>query len=352
MNFFEDNLSELDFKTKKDYDFARLDEFIHLTQRLTLHAHRLLGKGLRNNFSNINNHVKAYLKKQSYSTELYNEIFEGHWRKINKVDDATLRIQLQMKEESLNVRMENNYTQPWDEYVAVMVKYSEALKMAVTDMRKEDVVGLLICVEGGCCPRKTEILDPLIKFYTWKRYHEKFKGLKPSGFILGDEKEGGVNLGDEKRALREMDQERIIIQIGKAKDPGQRDAKYELDPKTALESTMAIIRKPCLIFTAAEYCAMIKKIRQYFNLTRATRSESVDARRKLGALVGSRDVKPLLKRDWPNVIAHAEKIDSNKTMKFSVGTTTFEPAVPSSWSRSTLIRSQPSLDEPCPFPLC
>ena len=320
MNFLEDNMSELDFKTKKGYDFARLDESIHIIQRLTLHAHRLLGKGLRNNFSNVNNKAKAYLKKQSYSAELYNEIYEGHWRKINKVDDATLRVQLQMKEESLTVRMENNYTQPWDEYVAVMVKYSEALEMAVTDMRKEDAVKLLICVEGGCCARKSEILDPLIKFYTWKRYNEKFKGLKPSGFILGDQEEGGVNLGDERRAVKEMGEERIIVQIGKVKDREQRDAKYELDPKTALESTMAIIRKPSLIFTAAETCAMVKKIRQFFGLTRATRSEEVDARRKLGALVGSRDVKPLLKRDWPNVIAHAEKIDSNKTVKFSVGT--------------------------------
>ena len=320
LHFLEDNMAEIDFKTKNGYDFERLDIYLNIIQRFTLHAHRLLGMGLRNNFSNVNNIAKAYLKKQSYPADLYSEVFEKHWRAINKVDDATLNVQLQMKEDSLTTRMENNYKQGWDEYVATMRKYSRSLELAVTDMRKEDAVKLLICVEGGCCARKSEVLDPLIKFYTWKQYHEKNKGLKPTGFILGDQEEGGVNLGDEKRALKEMGEERILIQIGKLKDPGQRDAKYELDPKTALESTMAIIRKPCLIFSAAETCAMVKKIRQFFGLTRSTRSEDVDARRKLGALIGSRDVRPLLARDWPNVIAHADKIDSNKKEKFSVGT--------------------------------
>ena len=76
--FLEDNIAELDFKTKSGYDFVRLDIYLHIIQRFTLHAHRLLGMGLRNNFSNVNNIAKAYLKKQPYSAELYNEIFEGH----------------------------------------------------------------------------------------------------------------------------------------------------------------------------------------------------------------------------------------------------------------------------------
>ena len=321
--FLTDNIAELDFKTAKGYDFARLDVYIHIIQRFTLHAHRLLGMGLRNNFSIVNNIAKAYLKKQPYSAELYNEIYEGHWRAINKVDDATLGIQLQMKEDSLTEKMENNYSMDWDTYVAVMRKYSKALDLDVkTEWRKETAVTSVITVEGNCAARKIEILDPLIKYYTWARYQEKFKGLKPSGFILGDEEEG-VDLGDEKRALDEMGRDRIIIQVGKAKDKNQRDAKYELDPKAAIENTMAIIRKVSLIFTAAEICALIKKIRQFFGLTRANRSDKLDARQKLGALVASRDVKPIIARDWPGLYQHAEKIDSNKKVKFNIGTHIF-----------------------------
>ena len=65
---------------------------------------------------------------------------------------------------------------------------------------------------------------------------------------------------------------------------------------------------------------MVKKIRQFFGLTLAPRSEDVDARQRLGTLVAPRDVRPIMARDWSNVINHADKIDSNKKEKFNVGT--------------------------------
>ena len=79
------------------------------------------------------------------------------------------------------------------------------------------------------------------------------------------------------------------------------------DVKETLKGTNIIIRKPTLMFSAKNTVLMVQKIRKHFGLTMGKRDEDLDARRKLGALIQSRAVREIMKKDFPLIIAHAKK---------------------------------------------
>jgi hypothetical protein len=286
-----------------------LDKRLHQLQELTLHAQRILSKSLRNCFSQVINVAKEYLTK-AVSADQFSELMEGHWRKIVRVSPDVLKVQLKMKEDALMERITHQYEIDFDTYSSALIKLSAAALKPVDDLSKADVVGLLCCVEGNVACRKSEILDPTITFVPFSKYRQELgrSGLPVSTtFTLGDEKEG-ISM-DEGRALAQFKEQNILVQKGRFKDRAQRNMQYGDDSAARLQETNAILRRPCLLFSAEDTAKMVHTIRRYFKITLGNRPTGPNARREIGEMyVTSRDIRTyVLEKYFPQILSHARK---------------------------------------------
>ena len=174
------------------------------------------------------------------------------------------------------------YEKDWDYYQTQLRILSASATKAAADLTRADVTKLVCAVEGNIGCRKTEILDPTVIFQSYAKWAKELdaSGLPVStDFVLGDEREGLVL--DRDRALQEFREENIIVQRGRFKDANQRDMKYSEDGVDEIMRTNAIIKRPCLLFSAEDTVKMVHIIRRYFQLTLATRPTGPNARRDL-----------------------------------------------------------------------
>jgi hypothetical protein len=205
--------------------------------------------------------------------------------------------------------MNHPYRSDFDRYQTQLRKMSAASLKEQSDITNRDAYQLAACVEGNIGNRLGETLDPTITFQTytkWKK-HLNTLGLPIPEFVLGDPKEGGLKL-DEATALQEFRESMIIVQTGRFKDSSQRDVRFGEDVQAELMRTNAILRRPCLIFTAEQTCRMIHQIRTHFKLTLGTRPKGIGARREIAAHINARDMrKYVFEPFFPEVLSHAKK---------------------------------------------
>ena len=290
-------------------NLEQLNSRLRQLSDLTLYSHRLLSKSLRNNFTDVIAIAKAYLMPR-VNSEKFEEQIEEHWRPIVKVSADILKVQLKMKDDALYAKINHQYDLDWDTYVAALTRLSACAQKPQEDITKADAVALLCVVEANIACRKSEILDPTIRFSTFLDYQKELKrsGLPQSTtFTLGDEKEG-ITM-DESRALAQFKSANLVVQQGRFKDASQRNLQFAEDPAEALQRTNAILRRPSLLFSAADICRMISIIRKYFKITLANRPTGPGARREIGEkYVTARDVRVhVLEKYFPSIVAHAKK---------------------------------------------
>ena len=302
--FFKTHISQIaDLGDMKD-----LDKRLNQLADFVTYSHRILSKSLKNNYTSLIEIAKEYLTPRT-SPEMRENLVELHWRKIVKVKSDVKLAQEKLKVAALDYRMNHPYQSDFDYYQTQMRKMSAPSLKAQSDLTKKDVTQLLACVEGNIANRKGENLDPTITFQTYSKWkkHLNTLGLPTPDFVLGDPKEGGLKL-DEQAALQEFRESMIIVQTGRFKDSSQRDVRFGEDVPAEIMRTNAIMRRPCLIFTAEQTCKMIHQIRTYFKLTLKNRPTGIGARRELSDNVTSRDMRThVFEPFFPGVLAHARK---------------------------------------------
>jgi hypothetical protein len=289
-------------------DLETLDNKLKQIREYVEYSHRILSKSLRNNFSDVISIAKEYMAPR-YTQEKFDLLVNEHWRKIVCVSKEVLKMQVGMKDVALTFRTSHMYEIDWDTYHGVLRILSAPSFKPQEELERKDVVMLLCAVEGNIACRKSEVLDPTITFQSFTKWRKENgnTGLPSStDFILGDEREG-LKL-DEDRAIQEFREINIIVQFGRLKDATQRNIKYGPDAGEELVRTNAIIRRPCLLFSAQDTCKMVTMIRRYFKLTLSSRPEGPGARREIGSIVTSRDVRHYVLEPYlPQIVAHAKK---------------------------------------------
>ena len=303
IDFFKSTVHQLDM----EYDI--IDGYLRTLSQFIFCANRLLTISLKNNFSAVVTIGKSYYaKKYGLDSKKFTAVIEGHWRPILKVSKDVKGIQDKMKMEALAKRTKHQYKMDWDYYQSILKKYSQSLYVPDAEFTTTDAIKLLIVVQANTACRKTEVLDPIIEFHTWTAWRERLDetGVKQTNFIFGDDLEGLKTLGIDI-VMNEFKEENILVQVGKLKDRNQRLVRFGDNVKETLKGTNIIIRKPTLMFSAKNTVLMVQKIRKHFGLTMGKRDEDLDARRKLGALIQSRAVREIMKKDFPLIIAHAKK---------------------------------------------
>lgn len=289
-------------------DMKVMDVKLKQIQEYVEYSHRQLSKSLRNNFSDVISIAKEYMAP-SYDQKKFDTLVNEHWRKIVCVSEEVLKMQVRMKDTALTFRTSHMYEIDWDTYQRVLRILSAPSFKPQQELERKDVVMLLCAVEGNIACRKSEVLDPTITFQSftkWRKETNKLGLPSSTDFILGDEREG-LNLNEE-RAIQEFREINIIVQSGRLKDASQRNIKYGPGAAEELLRTNATIRRPCLLFSAEDTCKMVTMIRRYFKLTLTSRPEGPSARREIGTIVTSRDVRHhVLEPYLPQVVAHAKK---------------------------------------------
>ena len=305
LSFFKATVHQLDIK-----DTAIMDGYLRTLSDFILYSNRILSKSLRNNFSNVVRIGKIYYAaKYGVNSKKFNDVIENHWRPVLKVSKDVLQLQMKMKMDEMLRRANERYELDWDTYQSVLIRYSQSLYKNDYDFTTTDAIQLIICIQACIACRKTEVLDPIIEFHTYTAWRQRLDetGAPQTNFIFGDN--DGIRTISTDVTMKEFQEQNIIVQIGKLKDSNQRLLPFgdKDGVLAALSSTNVIIRKPSLIFKAKDICLMVAKVRKYFGLNKSTRGTDIDARRKIGALVQSRDVRAIMVRDWPSVMAHARK---------------------------------------------
>ena len=300
---------------------AQLDHRLTQLAQVVAYSQRVLSMALQNYYSDVIVVGKTYMKPRFESAK-YDDLIMNHWKRILKTSKDIRAVQMKMKDDGLIKRRHHMYEIDWDYYQTQLRLLSSSATKNLADLTRADVTKLICAVEGNIGCRKTEILDPTVIFQSYAKWSKELdaSGLPVStDFVLGDEREGLVL--DRDRALEEFRQENIIVQRGRFKDAAQRDMKYSEDGVDEILRTNAIIKRPCLLFSAEDTVKMVYLIRRYFKLTLATRPAGPDARRVLGDLVSARDVKTyVLEPYFPKIVAHA------KTNNFNLGSHWFRSA--------------------------
>ena len=300
---------------------AKLDHRLEQLAQIVTYSQRVLSMALQNYYSEVIAVGKAYMKPRLDPAK-YEDLIMNHWKKIMKVSKDIKAVQMKMKDAGLVKRRHHMYEIDWDYYQTQLRILSAPATKAAADLTRADAIKLLCAVEGNIGCRKSEVLDPTITFQSYAKWQKELdaSGLPVSTeFVLGDEREG-LKL-DRDRALQEFRVENLIVQRGRFKDANQRDMKYAEDGVDEILRTNAIIKRPCLLFSAEDTVKMVYAIRRYFKLTLATRPTGPNARREIGDLVNARDVKTyVLEPYFPQIVAHAQ------TNNFNLGSHWFRSA--------------------------
>ena len=91
------------------------------------------------------------------------------------------------------------------------------------------------------------------------------------------------------------------------KDNKQKLNKHLIGPSDPRWVPNSTVIKPTMLFSAKDTIKMIEKVRSFFGLTDETRPKGVEARRIIGSKIGTRDMLPILEKDWPELISHARR---------------------------------------------
>ena len=302
----------LDFLKQDFWVIANLD-VVELQKRLvqlrdiTSYAHVVRSKSYRTNFSSIVSIcTDFYMKSKKHD----NTVVEKYVRKIVKCSDDSLRIQMQLKQQSLENQMAHPFSFTYYEIQQRVMEYAQLMTVDKNDLTKSHISKFLACTNINVGTRKTEVLDDTIQFYTYRDFMNLHKDDAIQQAVFIGEKGLGVVVDD--KVFAEMDMDNVIVQVGKLKDKNQRLNKYLDEDDARYNPVGAIIVKPTTFLSGSDVVKMIKLIRWFFR-----KHEKDSDRVRIGSRISSRDITPIMENDWPTAVAHAKKF------KLTIGTHLF-----------------------------
>lgn len=302
----------LDYLKQDFWVIANLDT-IELQKRLvqlrdiTSYAHVVRSKSYRTNFSAIVSIcTDFYMRSKKHDSS----VVEKYVRKIVKCSDDSLRIQMQLKQQSLENQMAHPFSFTYYEIQQRTMEYAQLMTIDKNDLTKAHVSKLISCTNINVGTRKTEVLDDVIEFYTYRDFMRLHADDAIQQAVFIGEKGLGVVVDDS--IFDEMNMDNVIVQVGKLKDKNQRLNKYLDSDDSRFNHVGAIIVKPTVFLSASDIVKMIKLIRWFFR-----KHDEKEDRVKIGSRISSRDISPIMEHDWPAAVAHAKKF------KLTIGTHLF-----------------------------
>lgn len=261
------------------------------------YSHVVRAKSYRGNFSAIVGIITDfYLHSEKHDKT----VVEQYVRKIIKCSDDSLRIQMQLKQQSLENQMSHPFSLSYYDIQQKVMTYAQLMSIPKNDLKKPDITKMLMCTQANNGPRKVEVLDNIIKYYTYADFVRLRSDdvIKQKVFIG----EKGLNVETSDDIFKELDIQNCIVQIGKAKDKDQRLNKYLDEDDVRYNPNGAIIMKPTTFLSAHDVVKMIERIRWFFR-----KEDENHDRVRIGSRISSRDINPILEEDFPGVVAHAKK---------------------------------------------
>ena len=203
---------------------------------------------------------------------------------------------MRKKEKLEKERLEKVYEIRYEIIDANMRKYSRLLEKPVDTWDKMNSCEASAFIELNGGGRKTSAVDPYINHSTYRNYRNGLSEIsKAQPMRFGDDK-SPVVFDDVDRALKVFKEDMLLAQDGVLKDKRQRKNQFKdrSDPTWVPNS---IVVKPTAIYSAADTVEMVRRLREYFNLTLKTRPTGKHARKKIGRLIDSRTFK----KSWSGI---------------------------------------------------
>jgi hypothetical protein len=300
ISFVEENMKALDFGHGKEA-LDRLSFWLTKLQLIIEASNNVKSAAIKNAFSSYTSLANVYYRNlpadRTWAPPL------ALWRDKIKVSKLVSIQVMANKEKVLLEKLSNKYEESFDRCASVANRWKRESEIEPMTRKKAVQLALAVEMSAGC--RKTAVYDASIEFYTWQDWSHLNGFDEEVAFKFGLDN-SKIAIPDLNRVLDSFGRQYILVQKGILKAKGEeRNNKFLEDESLHVEGSS--VRKPTIIFTAKEVVAMIKQVRAYFQLTKANRPTGPKARVKLGALVSSRDISPIIQKDFPQSLAHAKR---------------------------------------------
>ena len=267
---------------------------------------------LRGAFVNFTGLFKTFYYNDHYDEVDKNMIKGPHiWamKEVFHAEKAVVKAHQDIRAQRQNERLRDKYHEDYDETILKVLKWD---KVGNDSKLKKDSILLLLSSMACMGCRKTAILDPNVEFYTYKEYQEKLKrdGLYQRQMRLGVWKDATTPdkefsfLIDDKNAYEKLfgSFANVIVQVGVLKDANQSMNKYLTDKNDKRLMPNKVVIKPTIILDAQTVVDNIKKFRSIHDITK----ENFVSRKKSGAKVSTRNIKPFMIEYFPAAYALSE----------------------------------------------
>ena len=227
------------------------------------------------------------------------------------------------------VKLSNQFEEDWDDvkqklltaFHAAMDYGDDALFLDPKE-KNQITVGLAASLAGSFGTRKADLVDPNIKYYTWKRWNtlRKQQGLALQPFRIGaivldnakETRKTSIAIDEElwsaqesTRIGDELNMEYVGVQIGSSKDKRQRQNKYLPTKDDDRYVPDLVIIRPNVILTMDQFIKGRKLLLKLLGITEANfkPSEHESARAVGSRKFGGGIIKPVLKKMFPGSFA-------------------------------------------------
>ena len=300
---FEDlvkaNMQQLDFGTT-DEGIERLKPWLIRIAKVIAASNLASKDTLRTRFSRMIALANAYWVYKGEDLQGSKVLYQ--WRQIIQADNLAKQAYFSRKDEALASKLRDKYQVDWSQAEETARAWYNAHQRLGNS--KETMAQLMLALELSFGCRKGALVDPNIEFLNWPQ----FKARNPlSDFKIGGDDESGITIDATKLELFEKESGlkmlgNLVCQYGILKDKAQQANRFlprgEADPKWV---SSRWLRKPSIIFTAQEFIAGVKTVRDFFGLKKST----FQGRESTGKLFPNTLFQPYIRAAFPRVYAKA-----------------------------------------------
>ena len=312
-------------ENQKEYaklDKDELERRLIQLQRIISVTHANAGTGIKF-FTEVTSIFYKYhisTKKNSSLLDMYPAMVKN---KVHSDGDVSTAHVIE-KQRRRVVKLSHQFTETWSDVQQKMrAAYDKAMELGTEginalNVRKRNIVivGLLAALACSFGTRKMDLLDPNIKFYTYKRWNTlcKKNGLSVQPFRIGsmrlddDEHDSFININEERWSAQEgidgPNMDYIGLQVGNTKDKHQRANRY-MDKKDPRWITDLVIMKPNTILKMEEFVEGRNLVLKVLGISTANfkPTKHKSARAIWSGRVGSSMISPVMKNLFPDSYA-------------------------------------------------
>jgi hypothetical protein len=199
-------------------------------------------------------------------------------------------------------KLVDKYEMDWSRIQTIVRRWA-----AKDGIGKKAYTKILMAIMQSCGPRKIEVLDPNIQYYTLAQWEQKIGyKIEDDAFHFGSDDNA---LMADLKAWRELlgSDDYIIVQHGVAKDKNQAaNAHITMADSAWVENW--VVFKVTIILTASEIVKLVAEVRAFFKTSKISDIYGM-SRKKLGAKVDTASYSAALKQAYP--IAYSKSVLRN-----------------------------------------